>query len=404
MAGQPTGRNDLPASILIVDDDASVAQAVLEPLARYGVKADKAKTLDTALQMFDNGRYEAVLIELEFNPMSGLALVQKWRDHEVLEKIATPFIMLTGNKSSKTHQGMFKELGHLELLVKPFTVPQLLIQLNRALTTKKQLGSILEVRAKVMGFFETTKDFEKASHYVMSHLQEMGPQGYRLLYDLYEKAGKWSEALAVVEKLLADDPKNIALISYRGRLLMRLGKLSEACEVMERADEVAPLNIRRLGELSEAYLGLKEPDKAVVSMGRMLSLTPDQPDLKFEMFSKLYDHGFDDHAIAFGKQNAQPVEIVRHYNNKGVFLSKEGNTKKALQEYQRALRYNPKYRENYRILYNIALANMSFKTPDSYRTAYESLLKCIELAPEFEKAHTTLKSLEQVLEKIKKVS
>jgi hypothetical protein len=36
---------------------------------------------------------------------------------------------------------------------------------------------------------------------------------------------------------------------------------------------------------------------------------------KFFLFEKFFDHGFDDHAVSFGKAHAQPIEIVRHYNN-----------------------------------------------------------------------------------------
>ena len=122
------------------------------------------------------------------------------------------------------------------------------------------------------------------------------------------------------------------------------------------------------------------------------------------MFDKLYNFGFDDQAIQFGKDHAQPIEIVRHYNNKGVLLSKDGSTDKALTEYQRALRFYPKFRENYRILYNVALANIGLKTRDSLKVAHQSLLKCLELAPDFEKAKTLLKSVEESLNKSKKAS
>ena len=402
MADQLLNQLKLPNKILIVDDDPSVAQAIIEPLGRHAVKTDKASTLDTALYLFNTNRYDVVLLEIEFEPMPGLALVQKWRQHDIVDKRSTAFIMLAGNKNVENFQGTLRELGHLELLIKPFSMPQLITHLSRALITQGRLKAVLEAQTKVMSYFEKTGDLAKAADYIKSRLHEMGPAGYNMLYDLYEKGGNYTEAMGVVDGLLAKDPKNIALLNTKGRLLMKLGNFAEAKMYMERADAVAPHNIQRLTDLSDAFLNLKDPDGAVKTFDKLLPLKADEPGAKFEMFDKLYNFGFDEHAIKFGKEHAQPVEIVRHYNNKGVLLSKDGNTEKALTEYQRALRFYPKFRENYRILYNVALANIGLKTRDSLRIAQQSLVKCIELAPDFEKAKTLLKTVEESLNKSKK--
>ncbi len=392
----------MPSKILIVDDDPAVGQALLEPLGRHGIKADKAAELESALYLFNTTRYDAVLLELEFEPMAGLALVQKWRAHDVMDKRATPFIMLAGNKASETHQGMFRDLGDLDLLAKPFGMPQLLPCLNRSVATRKRLLAILDVQTKVMSYYAKTKDFDKAAAHMKARLPEMGPQGLSMLYDLYEQGGKFQEALSVVDELLAKEGKNIALLSTKGRLLMRLGKFAEAKIYMKQADEAAPLNVQRLNDLGDTCLNLKDPDGAVKSFEKLLDLSPDKPDLKFGLFEKFFDHGFDEHAVSFGKAHAQPIEIVRHYNNKGVLLSKDGDSDQAITAYQRALNYYPKFRENYRILYNFALAQLNLKTLDAYRIAQKSLLQCLDLAPDFEKAKAKLKSVEQVLEKYKK--
>lgn len=404
MADQPLNQLKLPNKILVVDDDPSVAQAIIEPLGRHGIKTDKATSLDTALYLFNTNRYDVVLLEIEFEPMPGLALVQKWRQHEIIDRRSTAFIMLAGNKNVDNFQGTFRELGHLDLLIKPFPMPQLITQLSRALITQSRLKAVLEAQTKVMSYFDKTGDLDKAADYLKSRLHEMGPTGYSMLYDLYEKAGKFAEAMGVVDGLLAKDPKNIALLNTKGRLLMKLGNFAEAKVYMERADAVAPNNIQRLTDLSDAFLNLKDPEGAIKTFDKLLPLKADEPGAKFEMFDKLYNFGFDDQAIQFGKDHAQPIEIVRHYNNKGVLLSKDGSTDKALTEYQRALRFYPKFRENYRILYNVALANIGLKTRDSLKVAHQSLLKCLELAPDFEKAKTLLKSVEESLNKSKKAS
>ena len=159
---------------------------------------------------------------------------------------------------------------------------------------------------------------------------------------------------------------------------------------MEKSDRLAPSNIERIQELALSLLELNEPDDSVKRMKQLLTLNPEKTDLKFDMFSKLFEKGFESHAISFGKDTTHPSEIVRHYNNKGVLLSKEGDRSHAITEYQRALKFFPKFRENFRIHFNIALAYAQGKNQADYLEAEKYLLKCLELAPEFEKGRSTL--------------
>lgn len=395
-------QQNLPSKILVIDDDPSVAQGLEEPLARHNIKIDKAPALETALYLFNTVRYDVVLIEIEFAPLPGLALVQKWRMHDVAEKRCTAFVMLSGNKTLGTNEGLIRELGDLEVITKPMMPIQLLPYLSRGISTKKRTVAYLDLKGKVLDFYEKNKDFDKAAEQVQKRLGELGPKGYTLLLDLYEKGNKLEPALQLVTPMLDKDPNNITLINTKGRILMRLGKFTDARVCMEKADQIAPQNIDRLNDMATAYLKLKDPDASVKAFKQILQLNPEKPDLKFDMFSQLYEHGFDDHAIAFGKETAKPMEIVRHYNNKGVMLSKDGNTDGALTEYQRALRFFPKFKENYRIHYNIALANLQLKTREGLDAAVKNLKTCLELEPEFEKAKKTLETVEKSLAPKKK--
>ena len=388
---------NLPSKLLIIDDDPSVASALEEAMLRHNIKVDKATTLETALYLFNTQRYEVVLVEIEFAPLAGLALVQKWRSHEVQEKRSTAFIMLSGNKSLGNNEGLIRELGDLEVLNKPFGAVQVLPYLSRGLATRKRMLAYHEMKSKFLTYYDKTKDFDKAAEQVKAKLPDLGPKGLYLLYDLYEKGNRFEDALALVTPMLDRDPNSIALLNAKGRLLMRLGKYEDAKVCLVRADDLAPQNIERLNEVATAYLHLKDPTNSVKTFKKLLELSPENHDLKFEMFSKLYEHGYDDHAIQFGKETAKPMEIVRHYNNKGVMLSKDGKTDQALVEYKRALRFYPQFKENFRIHFDIALAHMATKTRTSFIEAQRSLNRCLELSPEFDKAKTNLESVEKAL-------
>jgi tetratricopeptide (TPR) repeat protein len=389
--------NNLPQKILVVDDDPSVAQALEGPMSRYNIKVEKATTLETALYLFNQQRFEVAIVEIEFEPLPGLALVQRWREHELEEKRCAGIILTSGNKTLGKNEGLIRELGDLEVLNKPFSTVQILPYLSRALATHRRLLAYRDMKGKIDGYYTKTGDFEKAAIQVQKRLPELGPKGLNMLYDLYEKADRLDAALMIVAPLLEREPNNIALLNAMGRMLMRQGKCDKAKVYMEKADQLAPDNINRMSEMAEMYLNVKEPDKTIEKYKQILKLMPDSTGEKFKMFGRLFDEGFGSEAVDFGKECANPMEIVRHYNNKGVIHSRDNKTDDALEEYMRALQFYPTFKENYRIYYNIALANMQTKSRETFEEAEKNLLKCLELAPKFEKASKALEMVAKAL-------
>ncbi len=388
-----------PSKILVIDGDRSVANSMVDLLKRYEINVLAAKDMESAFYLFNQNRIDVALIELDFSTLHGVAFVQKWRQHEVTEKRSTGFIMMIGQKVAATDEGLIKELGDIELISKPFTTIQLLPYLTRSFAAKKRALQYYELRSGVFEKYSKSGDFDSAAKEVHKNILKLGPRGLEMLYDLYEKGGKFDEALTIVTSLLDKNGNDISLINAKARILMRLGRHTEAQGYFERADSIAPQQIDRLNDMATMYLHLKKPDSAVAKFKAILKLNPENQDIKFEMFSKLYEFGYDEQAQALGKETTAPAEIVRHYNNKGVLLAKAGKGDDAATEYDRALKFYPKYKENYRILYNIALVHVNKKTAESYREAQKFLKRCLELAPDFEKAQKTLETINGILQK-----
>jgi tetratricopeptide (TPR) repeat protein len=385
--------------ILIVDDDASVANTVEKALERYNISVVRAMDLETAFYLFTQNRFDAVLVELEFAPLPGLALIQKWRIHENRERRSTPFIVISGQSRDVPDEALISELGDVEILNKPLVLPQLLGCLGRSDVTKKRMSAYEEFKEKVLSHYTDAGKFDRAAEVVRKNLYVLGTRGLEILYDLYEKADRFEDALNIVNQMLETKSTDISLINAKGRLLLRLKKYDEAAVCLEKADGLAPGKIDRINAMAGMYLSLDRPKDSVKKFQEVLDLSPENPDLKFEMFSRLYECGFDHEAIEFGKKSASPIEIVRHYNNRGVLLSKGGNTAQALIEYERALKFYPKFRENYRIYFNMAVAHTFTRSREDFLRAEVELQRCLELAPEFDKA---IKKLEMVQKALKR--
>ncbi len=390
----------LPKNVLIIDDDPTVIGPIETALGRINIQVIKACDLDTALYIFNQRRFDVVIVELEFGPLPGLAMIQKWRKHEVHEKRLTGFIGMTSNQKTGTQQALLKELGDIELVAKPVNPAFLQSLLIKACEHKQRALDNFGFEEKFVTPFVKEKRYDRAIEEVMKKKDTLGPRAWTMLLDLYGQAGNHQQLLKTAESMLVTDASNIIAINAAGKALMNLGKFAEAKVYLEKADKAAPGNIERITAMADLYLDLKDPDKSVGKMKEIIDVYPEKADTKFDMFAKLYDAGFDEQAINFGKSNSKPAEIVKHYNNKGVLLSKEGNKEKAVEEYERALKFFPKFKDNFRIHYNIALAYINKKDLENLKKAKDSLIKALALEPKFDKAKTALDWTEAALIKL----
>lgn len=393
---------NLPKKILVVDDDAAVGNVIKPPLAQYGINTLSATDLDTSLYLFNQNMFDVVVVEQEFGPLPGLVLIQKWRKHQDQNRAGVGVVLLSGNRNlgnSAAEAALLKELGGVELVFKPINPVQLLPILSRAFQTAKKNAYIKETREIVYKLAARPETMDKAIIMAKSKVNELGQQGMLMLLDLYGKANRHKEGLEIVDGLLSKDPNNLFLLNSKAKIFMAMGDFQKALGLLEQADKLAPQNVERIEDMANVYLQLQQPDASVKKMKELIDLNPEEPNMKFDMFGKLSDAGYDSHAQGLCKQTTAPMEVVRFYNNKGVALSKSGRTDGAIVEYERSLQFYPKFKENYRIYYNMALALIGKRNKESYQQALICIDRALELVPTFEKAIHTRETLLKVMEK-----
>ena len=112
------------------------------------------------------------------------------------------------------------------------------------------------------------------------------------------------------------------------------------------------------------------------------------------MFDLLVAGGYNETAIALCRRLATPAEVVRYYNDKGITLAQSKRPGAALACYRNALMFYPNFRENYRIYFNIALAEANHAQAGGHERALAAARRCLELNPSFEKARAFIAMLE----------
>ncbi len=112
------------ATILIVDDDVTLARAFAQVLGGHGYDVRLAGGAEEALRELDRSRPDAILLDLRMPLINGLGFLYRIRAMAAYQ--STPVIVITGD--STLGKEVLVELGELGAQVhfKPITVNDLL--------------------------------------------------------------------------------------------------------------------------------------------------------------------------------------------------------------------------------------------------------------------------------------
>lgn len=113
------------AKLLVVEDDAQLANQVVDWLAEQGYQVEKASNGEDALQLLSNFKYDVLLLDWNLPGMSGLELLKRHRQAGGMSLAL--FITGKGDIDSK-EKGL--EIGADDYLVKPFDMRELSARLK----------------------------------------------------------------------------------------------------------------------------------------------------------------------------------------------------------------------------------------------------------------------------------
>jgi Response regulator containing CheY-like receiver, AAA-type ATPase, and DNA-binding domains len=118
---------DTKARILVVDDEAPLRLLLSKELSREGYFVDVAADGETALARVREDLYHVILLDIVMPGMDGISLLRKIRAENIISEV----IILTGNATIESAIETIK-LGAFEYVRKPYQLPELIIQIERA--------------------------------------------------------------------------------------------------------------------------------------------------------------------------------------------------------------------------------------------------------------------------------
>jgi DNA-binding response OmpR family regulator len=126
------------ARILLVDDEQSIQTLLSYPLRKDGYHVTSALDGSEALQRFEEGRFDLVILDLMLPRLDGVEVCRQLRSHSQV-----PIIMLTA-KGSETDKVAGLEVGADDYITKPFSMREFRSRVKAALRRSRMIGDAPE--------------------------------------------------------------------------------------------------------------------------------------------------------------------------------------------------------------------------------------------------------------------
>jgi DNA-binding response OmpR family regulator len=126
------------ARILLVDDEQSIQTLLSYPLRKEGYHVTSALDGTEALQRFDEGRFDLVVLDLMLPRRDGVEVCRELRSRSQV-----PIIMLTA-KGSESDKVAGLEVGADDYITKPFSMREFRSRVKAALRRSRMAGAPAE--------------------------------------------------------------------------------------------------------------------------------------------------------------------------------------------------------------------------------------------------------------------
>jgi DNA-binding response OmpR family regulator len=200
--------------ILLVEDDARLADGVAAALTGAGFVVDQEGDGEAAWFKGDTESYSAAILDLGLPSMDGLSILRKWRANGQ----RFPVLILTARGDwHERVEGI--DAGADDYLPKPFRMEELLARLRALVRRAAGQASAVLVNGPVV------LDTRRMAVMVEGVPIHLSPQEYRLVSYLMQHAGRVVSQLELTEQLYAQDfeRESNAIEVLVGRVRRKLG-------------------------------------------------------------------------------------------------------------------------------------------------------------------------------------
>ncbi len=364
--GGPLADEFTKMSVLVIDDDETSlksCQAVLEDIG-FG---DLTFTMDglDAKAKISQRKFDVIVLDWKLPGVSGAGLISFLRSLDAYEFV--PVMVCSGMLKSKDFS-LLEDLHFTCLLEKPFKSSLFQFKL-------KDLLSQVEVfQQSVADWLTLAKDFEgKVNQDTWDKYEKLLAQPTKIVpfvMALYRKIkDKISSELKLtyLEKALSHQGEALPLLTEYAKLLLTLDRLSDATEVLKKAQEIAPLNVNRLCLLGNIELQEIDPGQAAQSFKKALQIDPSSET------AQAGEELADNTARYLTRSDVTqiPDNFASLLNAIGISIVKQQNFEEGISHYMSAMKFVDDPMRQAKLAFNLGLGYLRWQKQDDAKQWFE---------------------------------
>ena len=185
--------------LLVVEDEESFIDALEIGLDREGFKVTIARNGQEALDKFEEGKFDAILLDLMLPKVSGLDVCRTIR-----AKSDIPIIIVSA-KSEEVDMVLMLELGADDYVTKPYRLRELVARIRAVLRRRETYTPSEEPSTEIMEFGPILLDIDSRRCYVSGEEIKLRKKEFALLRNLLENPGRVMTREVLIDRVWGDD-------------------------------------------------------------------------------------------------------------------------------------------------------------------------------------------------------
>ena len=185
--------------LLVVEDEESFIDALEIGLDREGFKVTIARDGQEALDKLEEGKFDAILLDLMLPKVSGLDVCRTIR-----AKSDIPIIIVSA-KSEEVDMVLMLELGADDYVTKPYRLRELVARIRAVLRRRETYTPSEEPSTEIMEFGPILLDIDSRRCHVSGEEIKLRKKEFALLRNLLENPGRVMTREVLIDRVWGDD-------------------------------------------------------------------------------------------------------------------------------------------------------------------------------------------------------
>ena len=195
----PKNKEEKKIHLLVVEDEESFIDALEIGLDREGFKVTIARDGQEALDKFEEGKFDAILLDLMLPKVSGLDVCRTIR-----AKSDIPIIIVSA-KSEEVDMVLMLEIGADDYVTKPYRLRELVARIRAVLRRRETYTPSEEPSTEIMEFGPILLDIDSRRCYVSGEEIKLRKKEFALLRNLLENPGRVMTREVLIDRVWGDD-------------------------------------------------------------------------------------------------------------------------------------------------------------------------------------------------------